>query len=89
MTEKTETWIRVRDLAGSSGHPSPADAIRLIDAGLLAGERRNDGHVWVNEAELVAAHDAHGTRLRAEEVAQLASERQGREPVTPRRHKGA
>jgi hypothetical protein len=86
MTEAT--WTRVRDLAGS-GHPSPADAIRLIDAGLLAGERRDDGYVWVNEAELADAHEAHGSRLRAEEVDQLTSERKGREPVTPRRDKGA
>jgi hypothetical protein len=86
MTEAT--WTRVRDLAGSE-HPSPADAIRLIDAGLLAGERRDDGHVWVNEADLTAAHEAHGARLRAEEVAQLAAERKNREPVTPRRYPGA
>ena len=57
------TWVSVRDLAGS-GHPSPADAIRLIDAGLLVGERRADGQVWVNERALLEAAAAHGQRLR-------------------------
>ena len=80
------SWTRVRDLAGG-GHPNPADAIRLIDAGLLAGERRDDGHVWVNDDALADAYQAHGNRLRAEEVAQLAVERQGRDPVRPRRQK--
>ena len=78
------TWVSVRDLAGS-GHPSPADAIRLIDAGLLVGERRADGQVWVNERALLEAAAAHGQRLRDEESSRLAGQRRDQEPVTPRR----
>lgn len=85
MLVKPDGMIRVRDLAGG-GKPSTLESVRLIRAGLVTAWRLDDGHVWVNHAELTAAHLTHGDRLRAEEAARLASTHPDRHPPRPIRH---